>query len=63
MGSFDLHPLAAQPTRLLLLVGAALERSAEVVDAMGPSQQIYLNRSPAGAARGVPVYGSADYGA
>lgn len=28
MGSFDLHPLAAQPTRVLLLVRAALERSA-----------------------------------
>jgi Zn-dependent peptidase ImmA (M78 family)/transcriptional regulator with XRE-family HTH domain len=27
MGSFDLHPLAAQPTRVLLLVRAALERS------------------------------------
>jgi hypothetical protein len=26
--SFDLHPLAAQPTRILLLVRAALERSA-----------------------------------
>lgn len=27
MGSYDLHPLAAQPTRALLLVRAALERS------------------------------------
>jgi Zn-dependent peptidase ImmA (M78 family)/transcriptional regulator with XRE-family HTH domain len=27
MGSYDLHPLAAQPTRVLLLVRAALERS------------------------------------
>ena len=27
MGSYDLHPLAAQPTRVLLLVRSALERS------------------------------------
>ncbi|MGH3300535.1 MAG: ImmA/IrrE family metallo-endopeptidase [Streptosporangiaceae bacterium] len=27
MGSYDLHPLAAQPTRVLLLVRAAVERS------------------------------------
>jgi Zn-dependent peptidase ImmA (M78 family)/transcriptional regulator with XRE-family HTH domain len=27
MGSYDLHPLAAQPTRVLLLVRAALERA------------------------------------
>jgi len=27
MGAYDLHPLAAQPTRVLLLVRAALERS------------------------------------
>jgi hypothetical protein len=27
MGSYDLHPLAAQPARILLLVRAALERS------------------------------------
>jgi hypothetical protein len=27
MGGYDLHPLAAQPTRVLLLVRAALERS------------------------------------
>ena len=27
MGSYDLHPLAAQPTRVMLLVHAALERS------------------------------------
>jgi Zn-dependent peptidase ImmA (M78 family) len=27
MGSYDLHPLAAQPTRILLLIRAAVERS------------------------------------